>query len=46
MKEEKHLVYQELINIMNDGLENDEKLTSEILQELKNKIEELMENDF
>jgi hypothetical protein len=46
MKEEKHLVYQELVNIMNDGLENDEKLTSEILQELKNKIEELMENDF
>jgi hypothetical protein len=46
MKEEKHLVYQELVNIMNDGLENEEKLTSEILQELKNKIEELMESDF
>jgi len=46
LKEEKHLVTQELINIINQGLTNEEKLTSDMLKELKGKIEELIESDF
>ena len=46
LKEEKQLVLQELVNVMNNGLANEEKLTFELLGELKEKIEELMKNDF
>jgi hypothetical protein len=46
LKEEKQLVLQELVNVMNNGLTNEEKLTSELLGELKEKIEELIKNDF
>jgi hypothetical protein len=31
---------------MNDGLANEEKLTSDVLKELKKKIEELIISDF
>jgi len=43
---EKEMVFQELVNIMNEGLENDEKLTHDILVELRDKINNLIENDF
>jgi hypothetical protein len=43
---EKEMVLQELINIMNEGLENDTKLTHDILVELRDKINNLIENDF
>jgi hypothetical protein len=46
LKEEKQIVLQELVNVMNNGLTNEEKLTSELLGELKEKIEELIKNDF
>jgi hypothetical protein len=42
---EKQMVFQDLINIMNEGLSS-EDLTSEVLNELKNKIEEILESDF
>jgi hypothetical protein len=46
LKEEKQLVLQELVNVMNNGLADEGKLTSELLEELKGKIEELMKSDF
>jgi hypothetical protein len=46
LKEEKQLVLQELVNVMNNGLANEEKLTSELLGELKGKIDELIKSDF
>jgi hypothetical protein len=46
LKEEKHLVLQELINIMNQGLADEGKLTSELLIELKGKIDGMIEKDF
>ncbi len=46
LKEEKQLVLQELVNVMNNGLADEEKLTSDMLKELKEKIEELMKSDF
>jgi hypothetical protein len=45
LKEEKQLVFQELINIMNEGLSS-EDLTSEVLKELRDKIDEMIKNDF
>jgi len=42
---EKQIVFQELINVMNKGLTS-EKLTSEVLKELKLKIENLLISDF
>jgi hypothetical protein len=45
LKEEKQLVFQELINIMNEGLSS-EDLTSELLRELRDKIDEMIKNDF
>ena len=45
LKEEKQLVFQELINIMNEGLSS-ENLTSEILRELRDKIDDLLMSDF
>jgi len=45
LKEEKQLVFQELINIMNEGLSS-EDLTSEVLKELRDKIDEMVKNDF
>jgi hypothetical protein len=45
LKEEKQLVFQELINIMNEGLSS-EDLTSELLRELRDKIDEMILNDF
>jgi len=42
---EKQMVFQDLINIMNEGLSS-EDLTSEVLNKLKNKIEEILESDF
>jgi len=42
---EKQRIFQELIYIMNRGL-NSEDLTSDVLKELKNKIENLLESDF
>ena len=44
--DEKRMVFEQLINIMNDGLVNEEKLTSDVLKELKKKIEELIISDF
>jgi hypothetical protein len=38
---EKQMVFQDLINIMNEGLSS-EDLTSEVLNELKNKIDEFV----
>jgi hypothetical protein len=46
LREEKQLVLQELVNVMNNGLADEEKITSELLGELKEKIEELIKNDF
>tara|TARA_R110000824_G_C15205352_1_gene676107 strand:- start:70 stop:222 length:153 start_codon:yes stop_codon:yes gene_type:complete len=46
LKQEKLTVYKDVINIMNDGLNNDRKLTSEILRELRFKIEQLIISDF
>jgi len=45
LKEEKQLVFQELINIMNEGLSS-EDLTSEVLKELRDKIDDLLMSDF
>ena len=42
---EKQRIFQELIYIMNRGL-NSEDLTSDVLKELKSKIENLLESDF
>jgi hypothetical protein len=42
---EKQRIFQELIYIMNQGL-NSEDLTSDVLKELKSKIENLLESDF
>jgi hypothetical protein len=44
--DEKCMVFEQLVNIMNDGLANEEKLTSDVLKELKKKIEELIISDF
>ena len=44
--DEKCMVFEQLVNIMNDGLANEEKLTSDVLKELKKKIEELIMSDF
>jgi len=46
LKQEKLTVYKDVINIMNDGLNNDRKLTSEILRELRFKIEQLIVSDY
>jgi len=46
LKQEKLIVYEDVITIMNDGLNNDRKLTSEILRELKFKIEQLIVSDY
>jgi len=46
LKEEKQMVIQELIDIMNEGLSDEEQLTSELLRELKTKIDEMILNDF
>ena len=46
LKQEKLTVYEDVITIMNDGLNNDRKLTSEILRELRFKIEELIVSDY
>ena len=35
LKQEKLTVFKDVITIMNDGLNNDRKLTSEILRELR-----------
>ena len=45
LKEEKQLVFQELISIMNEGLSS-EDLTSEVLKELRDKIDDLLMSDF
>ena len=42
---EKQMVFQDLINIMNEGLSSEDS-TSEVLNELKSKIEEILESDF
>jgi hypothetical protein len=46
LKQEKLTVYKDVITIMNNGLNNDRKLTSEILRELRFKIEELIVSDY
>lgn len=46
LKEEKQKVLQELVDIMNEGLADEEKLTGEMLRELKDKIEDMIIRDF
>lgn len=46
LKQEKLTVYKDVITIMKDGLNNDKKLTFEILRELKFKIEQLIVSDY
>ena len=46
LKEEKQEVLKGLVSIMNEGLTNEDKLTYEMLKELKDKIEEMIKNDF
>ncbi len=46
LKEEKQIITQELIDIINEGLSNEEQLTSELLRELRDKIDEMILNDF
>lgn len=46
LKEEKQMALQELVNVMNEGLTNEEKLTGEMLRELRDKINEMIESDF
>jgi len=46
LKEEKQMVIQELIDIMNEGLSDEEQLTSELLRELRDKIDKMILNDF
>ena len=46
LKEEKLNVFQELFKIVNEGLSNEDKLTGEMLRELKEKIDEINESDF
>ena len=45
LTKEKQIVFQELINVMNKEFTS-EKLTSEVLKELKLKIENLLTSDF
>ena len=45
LTQEKEMVFDELIIIMNKGLESND-LTSDVLKELKSKIENLLESDF
>jgi hypothetical protein len=45
LTQEKEMVFDELIIIMNKGLESND-LTSDILKELKDKINEMLNNDF
>ncbi len=42
---EKQRIFQELIYIMNRGL-NSEDLTSDVLKELKDRINEILNSDF
>ena len=42
---EKQRIFQELIYIMNRGL-NSEDLTSDVLKELKDRINEMLNSDF
>jgi hypothetical protein len=42
---EKQRIFQELIYIMNQGL-NSEDLTSDVLKELKDRINEMLNSDF
>ena len=42
---EKEMAFRELISIMNKGL-GSEHLTSEVLRELRDKIDKMLENDF
>ena len=46
LKEEKQITTQELIDIINEGLSDEEQLTSELLRELRDKIDEMILNDF
>ena len=46
LKEEKWKVSKELINTIIKGLDNEEKLTSEMLRELRSKIDEMIKSDF
>jgi hypothetical protein len=42
---EKQMVFQDLIDIMNEGLSSEDS-TSEVLGELRDKISEILKNDF
>jgi hypothetical protein len=42
---EKQMVFQKLIDVMNEGISS-EKLTYEVLEELKAKIDSLLMSDF
>ena len=46
LREEKQEALKELVNIMNEGLTNEDKLTGEMLRELRGKLDEIIENDF
>lgn len=46
LKEEKWEVAKELINTITECLDDEGKLTGEMLRELKGKISEMIENDF
>jgi hypothetical protein len=46
LKEEKWKVSKELINTLIKDLDNEEKLTYEMLMELRDKINEMIKNDF
>lgn len=46
LKEEKWKVSKELINTLIKDLDNEEKLTYEMLIELRDKINEMIKNDF
>ena len=46
LREEKWKVSKELINTLIKDLDNEEKLTYEMLMELRDKINEMIKNDF
>jgi hypothetical protein len=46
LREEKENVLWGLIFIMNEGLSDEDKLTGEMLRELREKVDELIKNDF
>lgn len=46
LKEEKWEVSKELINTIIKGLDDEGKLTGEMLKELKDKIDRMIKNDF